>query len=103
MLLFFILFKLLAQPHAPEPVAVVRGAARRRRLRGAQAALVPAARRRPQNSPAFQVFGIALILLVWINYFSRVVMYAAAWAHTAPAARALREREALDADRTDDR
>ena len=27
-------------------------------------------------------FGTALILLVWINYFSRVVLYAAAWAHT---------------------
>jgi membrane protein len=35
------------------------------------------------NQPAFQAFGIALILLVWIYYFSRVVMYAAAWAHTA--------------------
>ena len=55
-----------------------------------------------QNSPAFQVFGIALILLVWIYYFSRVVMYSAAWAHTAAAARAQREREALHADRTDE-
>jgi membrane protein len=27
---------------------------------------------------------IALILLVWINYFSRLVMYAAAWAKTTP-------------------
>jgi membrane protein len=41
-----------------------------------------------QNSPAFQAFGIALILLVWMNYFSRIVMYAAAWAHTLPSARA---------------
>ena len=45
------------------------------------------------RSPAFQAFGIALILLIWINYFSRVVMYAAAWAYTAPTARAARERE----------
>ena len=37
----------------------------------------------PQRSPAFQAFGIALILLVWINYFSRIVMYAAAWAYTS--------------------
>ena len=29
--------------------------------------------------------------MVWINYTSRVVMYAAAWAHTSPAARAARE------------
>lgn len=35
-----------------------------------------------QRSPAFQAYGIALILLVWMNYFSRIVMYAAAWAQT---------------------
>ena len=43
--------------------------------------------RATQNQPAFQVFGLALILLVWINYFSRVVLYAAAWAWTHPLAR----------------
>ena len=43
-----------------------------------------------QGNPAFQAFGVALILLVWINYFSRLVMYAAAWAYTAPAALAQR-------------
>ena len=31
--------------------------------------------------------------MVWINYFSRVVMYAAAWAHTSPEARAQREED----------
>lgn len=36
-----------------------------------------------RHSPAFQAFGVALILLVWINYFSRVTMYAAAWAVTS--------------------
>jgi membrane protein len=46
-----------------------------------------------QESPAFQAFGIALILLVWINYFSRIVMYAAAWAYTSPVARARRAAE----------
>lgn len=35
------------------------------------------------GKPAFQAFGIALILLVWINYFSRVTLYAAAFAVTA--------------------
>jgi membrane protein len=34
------------------------------------------------DQPAFQAFGIALILLVWIYYFSRVVMFAAAWSAT---------------------
>lgn len=43
-----------------------------------------------EGQPAFQAFGIALILLVWINYFSRVVLYAASWAYTTRAARALR-------------
>jgi membrane protein len=43
-----------------------------------------------EGQPAFQAFGIALILLVWINYFSRVVVLSAAWAHTSPEARALR-------------
>jgi membrane protein len=44
-----------------------------------------------QRSPAFQAFGIALILLVWINYFARLAMYAAAWACTTKAARAQQE------------
>ncbi|NUR05650.1 MAG: hypothetical protein HOQ45_01410, partial [Nocardioidaceae bacterium] len=50
-----------------------------------------------QKSPAFQAFGVALILLIWINYFSRLVMYAAAWAYTAPRAREIREAEAIRA------
>jgi membrane protein len=48
-----------------------------------------------QKSPAFQAFGVSLILLVWINYFSRLVMYAAAWAYTAPRAIGLRTAEAV--------
>ena len=39
-----------------------------------------------RGQPAFQAFGISLILVVWINYFSRVTLYAAAYALTgAPA------------------
>ena len=57
-----------------------------------------------RQSEAFQVFGIALILLVWINYLSRIILYGAAWAATSaagpaaevqaetPDSRALRER-----------
>lgn len=37
------------------------------------------------SQPAFQAFGISLILLVWIYYFSRIVMFATSWAATAPA------------------
>jgi membrane protein len=36
-----------------------------------------------KGQPSFQAFGIALILLVWINYFSQVTLYAAAWAQTS--------------------
>jgi membrane protein len=50
-----------------------------------------------RGQPAFQAFGVALILLIWINYFSRLVMYAAAWAYTAPAALAQRTAEAMRA------
>jgi len=35
-----------------------------------------------KDNPAFAVFGTALILLVWINYFSRLVLIGASWAAT---------------------
>ena len=50
----------------------------------------------PRASPAFQAFGIALILLVWINYSSRVILYAAAWAWTHPLAAQQRVVEPAD-------
>jgi membrane protein len=50
-----------------------------------------------RGQPAFQAFGVALILLVWINYFSRLVMYSAAWAYTSPGALARRTAEATRA------
>jgi membrane protein len=43
--------------------------------------------------PAFQAFGVALIVVVWINYFSRLVMLSAAWAWTGPVASAVRRLE----------
>ncbi len=36
-----------------------------------------------KDDPAFAVFGTALILLVWINFFSRLVLLGAAWAATS--------------------
>jgi membrane protein len=100
-LLFFILFKLLAQPHTPNGAlwsGALLGAVGFEILKQLSFLLLGST----QDSPAFQVFGIALILLVWIYYFSRVVMYSAAWAHTAAGARAQREREALHGDRTEE-
>jgi membrane protein len=54
--------------------------------------------------PAFQVLGVSLILLVWINYFSRLVMLSAAWAYTAPLAQEVRdlaEQPLLDEEDTE--
>ena len=50
-----------------------------------------------RGQAAFQVFGVALILLIWINYFSRLVMYSAAWAYTDPRALEQRTAEAIRA------
>ena len=36
------------------------------------------------GSPAFAVFGFSFVLLVMINYFSRVMVFGAAWAYTSP-------------------
>lgn len=93
--LFFALFKLLARPHAPKRSlwsGALLGAIAFEVLKGLSFLLLAST----EKQPAFQAFGIALILVVWINYFSRVVLYAAAWAHTAPEAREIRERKALE-------
>lgn len=99
-LLFFAMFRLLGGSHTP----------RRSLLHGALlgAVLFEVLKRlaglliaQTEGQPAFQAFGIALVMVVWMNYFSRIVLYAAAWAHTSPEARAQRDRAALDADRAD--
>ena len=89
-LLFFAFFKLLASPNVPSRSlwsGAVLGAVAFELLKQLSTVLLQATR----EQPAVQAFGIALILVVWINYFSRVVVYAAAWAHTSPEARAARE------------
>jgi len=90
--LFLVLFRLLADPHTPMRALVsgaLFGAVGFEVLKRLSSLLFGTT----QGQPAFQAFGIALILVVWINYFSRVTMYAAAWAHTSPAARALQVTE----------
>lgn len=87
--LFFAIFRLLAQPDAPPRAlwsGALLGAVAFEVLKAVSFLLLGAT----EGKPAFQAFGIALILLVWINYFSRIVMYAASWAQTAPETRALR-------------
>ncbi len=99
-LLFFTMFVLLAQPRTPRRSlwsGAVLGAIGFELLKRLSFLLLGSTK----DSEAFQLFGIALILVVWIYYFSRVVMYAAAWAHTTRSAREQRDREALEADRTE--
>jgi len=87
-LLFFTMFSLLARA---EPAArylwqgAALGAVGFEVLKQLSGVLLASTR----GQPAFQAFGISLILVVWINYFSRVTLYAAAYAVTgapAPAA-----------------
>ena len=92
MLLFFAMFRLLAEPPTPKRAlwsGALLGALGFEVLKQLSSLLIASTK----GQPAFQAFGIALVLLVWINYFSRVAMYAAAWAHTSPEARAQRPTE----------
>ncbi|MFJ9314763.1 YihY/virulence factor BrkB family protein [Pimelobacter simplex] len=84
-LLFFLIFRLLARPPLPARAlwsGALLGALGFEVLKQLSGLLLASTR----GQPAFQAFGIALILLVWINYFSRVILYAAAWAQTSPLA-----------------
>lgn len=89
-LMFYLMFVLLARPQVPGR-SLWRGALLAavgfEVLKQLSTVLLSAT----TGKPAFQAFGIALILLVWINYFSQVTLYAASWARTDPPARAARE------------
>jgi membrane protein len=84
--LFFAMFRLLAAPDLPKRAmwsGALVGAVGFEILKQISGLLISLT----QGNPAFQIFGLALILLVWINYFSRVILYAASWAWTHPRAR----------------
>ena len=77
--LFFVMFKLLPDPDLP-PMALVKGA-----LFGALGfevlkALANLLIAWATQNPAFALLGVSLILLLYINYFSRIILLAAAWA-----------------------
>jgi membrane protein len=77
--LFFAMFKLLAAPTVADRAlwsGALVGALGFELLKQASTWLLGVT----AQQPAFQAFGIALILLVWISYFSRVLLYAASWA-----------------------
>jgi membrane protein len=78
--LFFAMFHLAPQkdtPKGPLWAGAVLGAIGFEILKQASALLLNAT----QGQPAFQAFGIALILVVWIHYTSMVILYAASYAH----------------------
>ncbi len=84
MVLFYVLFRLLARPRLPSRAlwsGALLGAVGAEALKYLSSFLIAATK----DQPAFQAFGISLILLVWINYFSKIVVYAAAWSYTAVA------------------
>lgn len=91
--LFFVIFRLVARPRTPASAlwqGAVLGGIAFEVLKAVSFLVLGSAK----GSPAFQAFGIALVLVVWMNYFSRVVLYAASYAHTSPQARAQREADA---------
>lgn len=84
-LLFFAIFKILAQPELTNRellAGALLGAIGFEVLKQLSFLLLGST----EHQPAFQVFGISLILLVWINYFSRLVLLSAAWSYTATSA-----------------
>ena len=94
--LLLALFKLLAHPNLPPRSlfdGALLGAIGFEVLKGAAYFLIE----QTKGNPAFQAFGVSLILVIWINYFSRLVMYAASYAHTSPAAVDLRAAESMPA------
>jgi membrane protein len=81
--LFFAMFKLLAAPVQANRTlwsGALVGAVGFELLKQASTWLLGMTAQRP----AFQAFGVALILLVWIYYFSRVLLFAASWAAAGP-------------------
>lgn len=88
-LLFLVIFRLLAAPDIPWRALLsgaVLGAVGFELLKQVSTLLFSMT----EGQPAFQAFGLALILVVWINYTSRVTLYAASWAWTHPLAEAER-------------
>jgi membrane protein len=92
--LLLTLFTLLAQPHVPRRSLLdgaILGAVGFEVLKGVAYFLIA----QTKSQPAFQAFGVALVLVVWINYFSRLVLFAASYAYTSPAAARKRQAESI--------
>lgn len=98
--LFYAMFHLAPQkdtPKRPLWAGALLGAIGFEILKQASTILLKAT----QGQPAFQAFGIALILVVWIHYTSMVILYAASYAHVGatPPAEPAESAEPADLDR----
>ncbi|HET7328606.1 MAG TPA: YihY/virulence factor BrkB family protein [Nocardioidaceae bacterium] len=92
--LFFVMYRLLPAPDLPTS-SLVKGAILAALLFELLKRLAFLLFAQAADSPGAAVLGIALVLVIWINYFSRVVMLGAAWAYTTPEAIAEQEAEEL--------
>ncbi|WP_299050862.1 YihY/virulence factor BrkB family protein [uncultured Nocardioides sp.] len=93
--LFYALFRVLGRPLAPNRAlwqGALLGAVGFEILKQLSGVLIGST----QNQPAFAVFGVALVLLVWINYSARLILIAASWVHTSDGARLLREKRTAE-------
>lgn len=91
-LLFFSMFHLAPQKDTPKRAlwaGALLGAIGFEILKQASTILLTAT----QGQPAFQAFGIALILVVWIHYTSMVILYAACYAYVGATPADVRESE----------
>ncbi|MBC7279638.1 YihY/virulence factor BrkB family protein [Nocardioides sp.] len=91
-LLFFSMFHLAPQKDTPKRAlwaGALLGAIGFEILKQASALLLTAT----QGQPAFQAFGIALILVVWIHYTSMVILYAACYAYVGATPADVRESD----------
>lgn len=92
-LLFMALFQLLADPDIPLRAlrnGALFSAVGFELLKLAATTLLGFATR----NPAAAVFGMALVLVVWISYFARVTLLGASWAETSPLTVAARAKAA---------
>lgn len=89
-ILFYSIFRVLTEPEPPHRSlwkGALLGAVGFEVLKQISTLLLASTK----DQPAFQAFGIALILVVWINYFSRLLLYSATWAYTTQESRDYRE------------
>ncbi len=97
--LFLAMFRLLADPHLPRTALLqgaLFGAVGFEVLKALANFLVASATR----NPAFALLGVSLVLLVYINYFSRIALLAASWAAMSSDGRpVLARREVAEVER----